>query len=235
MSTFSEISKSLRERPDVPIVFADNAHTLDFAKELDAQDPLRHLQKEFVRPTKQMIRKAITAEPLTNDENETGKKGDDVSARSTHVNMSQDSSTPNGDSSNLAMYFCGNSLGLQPKAVRRYVETQLDTWASIGVKGHFQTMESELQLEQPNKIRPWQEMAAVCSKQMARLVGAQPDEVVTMNTLTANLHLMMASFYKPTTERYKIIAEWKPFPSDSVSCTTTDFSACSSLTHVVRS
>lgn len=215
MSTFSEISKSLREHPDVLVVFADNAHTLDFAQELDAQDPLQHLQNEFVRPTKQMVRKAITAEPLTQDEGE--KKGDGASVPSTSTSRLASESSTNGENSNLAMYFCGNSLGLQPKAVRRYVETQLDTWASIGVKGHFQTMESELQLEQPNKIRPWQEMAAVCSKQMARLVGALPDEVVTMNTLTANLHLMMASFYRPTTERYKIIAEWKPFPSDSVS------------------
>ncbi|KAL1896752.1 putative secondary metabolism biosynthetic enzyme [Sporothrix stenoceras] len=235
MSTFSEISTALLEHPGVPVVFADNAHTLDFAEALDAQDPLKHLQHEFVRPTKHMIRKAITAEPLQRDGDvKSEQKENDIPTAQAAIKQSRGltdlvpgtSMSPlasemagkyprtTGDS-NMAMYFCGNSLGLQPRAVRRYVETQLDTWASIGVKGHFQTMESELQLERPNRIRPWQEMAAVCSQQMSRLVGALPEEVATMNTLTVNLHLMMASFYKPTTERYKIIAEWKPFPSDS--------------------
>lgn len=108
-----------------------------------------------------------------------------------------------------AIYFCGNSLGVQPKAVRRYVDAQLETWASIGVKGHFRTLES-------SPLVAWQHMAEDCARKSADIVGASPEEIVIMNTLTANLHFMMASFYKPTAKRHKIILEWKPFPSDHV-------------------
>lgn len=234
MMTISQISDALRENREA-VTYADNADTLDFAEELDAQDQLRCFQDDFVRPTKAMIRKAKPTPA------EAGKADDETKNTSSFIDTSRNLPTrglldlaPGGgstfearrvaakypshtQSSGLAIYFCGNSLGLQPKAVREYVDTQLQTWAAIGVKGHFQAMESELGEEFPSPIKPWQEMAAVCSKQMARLVGAAPEEVVTMNTLTVNLHLMMASFYRPTATRHKIIAEWKPFPSDSVS------------------
>lgn len=108
------------------------------------------------------------------------------------------------------IYFCGNSLGVQPRAVRRYLDAQLETWASIGVHGHFQGLED-------SPLVPWQDMAEDCAAKSAAIVGAMPSEVVVMNTLTANLHLLMASFYKPTEKRHKIILEWKPFPSDYVS------------------
>lgn len=117
----------------------------------------------------------------------------------------------NGDAKSTdeeqGIYFVGNSLGAQPKAVRRYIDAQLETWASIGVHGHFNEMAD-------SPLTCWQDLAEDCAKKSADLVGASPHEIVIMNTLTANLHLMMASFYKPTEKRHKIILEWRPFPSD---------------------
>jgi kynureninase len=91
--------------------------------------------------------------------------------------------------------------------VREYISAQLETWASIGVNGHFNAPgESPLVC--------WQDMAADCARKSAPIVGAHTEEVVVMNTLTVNLHLLMAAFYKPTEKRHKIILEWRPFPSD---------------------
>lgn len=115
-----------------------------------------------------------------------------------------------GLSDDEGIYFCGNSLGLQPKAMSRYIEAQLDTWSSIGVQGHFTDVED-------SPLSPWQDMAKSAAKSMARLVGALPEEVAAMNTLTINLHLLMASFYRPSGRRTKILLEWKAFPSDHVS------------------
>ena len=109
-----------------------------------------------------------------------------------------------------SVYFVGNSLGAQPKAIRRHLEAQLETWASIGVNGHFTNLDN-------SPLASWQDLAEDCAKRSASLVGASPSEIVVMNTLTVNLHLMMASFYRPTEQRHKIIIEWKPFPSDWVS------------------
>jgi len=106
-----------------------------------------------------------------------------------------------------SIYFCGNSLGLQPKAAREYVNAQLDTWSTVVVNGHFQTME-----ESP--LKPWQHMAKSCAESCAPIVGALPSEVAILNSLTANLHFLMASFYKPTEKKFKIIMDWKAFPSD---------------------
>ena len=111
------------------------------------------------------------------------------------------------DTSDQGIYFVGNSLGAQPKAVREYLSAQLETWASIGVNGHFSTLSN-------SPLTQWQDLAEDCAKKSADLVGASPQEIVIMNTLTANLHMMMASFYKPTAQRHKIILEWRPFPSD---------------------
>ncbi|KAI1616984.1 putative kynureninase [Exophiala viscosa] len=105
------------------------------------------------------------------------------------------------------IYFCGNSLGLQPKCMSRYIQAQLDTWSSIGVAGHFTELE-----ESP--LKPWQSMADFAAEQSCRLVGAVTGEVAIANTLTVNLHLLMASFYQPTATRNKILLEWKAFPSD---------------------
>ncbi len=100
------------------------------------------------------------------------------------------------------IYFTGNSLGLQPKTTRDYVNQELDDWARLGVEGHFQAK------------RPWFSYHELFTQKIARLVGALPHEVVVMNQLTVNLHLLMTSFYRPTSERYRIICEAKAFPSD---------------------
>jgi kynureninase len=99
-------------------------------------------------------------------------------------------------------YFTGNSLGLQPKATQRYIQQELDDWAKFGVEGHFHAK------------NPWVSYHKILSGPFARLVGAQEEEVVAMNGLSVNLHLMMVSFYRPTKKRYKIICEAKAFPSD---------------------
>jgi kynureninase len=100
------------------------------------------------------------------------------------------------------LYLCGQSLGLQPKTVRAAVEQELDDWASLGVEGHFHAK------------HPWLPYHEHLTAQTARLVGATPLEVVVMNTLTVNLHLMLVSFYRPTPERYKVLIEAPAFPSD---------------------
>ncbi len=100
------------------------------------------------------------------------------------------------------VYLCGHSLGLQPKTAAAYVEQELKEWARLGVEGHFQAK------------NPWMPYHRLLTEQTAELVGAKPPEVVVMNSLTVNLHLMMVSFYRPTQERHKIVVEWGAFPSD---------------------
>lgn len=100
------------------------------------------------------------------------------------------------------VYFTGNSLGLQPKATQDYVLNELEDWATFGVEGHFHAR------------NPWLSYHEKFAAPVAKIVGALPDEVVVMNQLTVNLHLMMVSFYKPTKERYKILCEAKAFSSD---------------------
>ena len=100
------------------------------------------------------------------------------------------------------LYFCGNSLGLQPKTVRAYVEQELSDWEKLGVEGHFHAK------------NPWMPYHEFLTEKMAKIVGAKPIEVVVMNTLTVNLHLMMVSFYRPTATKYKIVIEGGAFPSD---------------------
>lgn len=101
-----------------------------------------------------------------------------------------------------AVYLCGNSLGLQPKLAVRYVQEELDAWASLGVTGHFESR------------RPWMPYHRQATAGLAALCGAQESEVVAMNSLTVNLHLMMATFYRPDDRRRKILIESTAFPSD---------------------
>jgi kynureninase len=131
--------------------------TLDFAQQMDAQDPLRHFRDQYLFPQHQ------------------GQNG---------------------------LYFCGNSLGLQPKKARAFLEKELHRWQELGVEGHF---EGEL---------PWTQYHKALAPASAHIVGAQEDEVIIMNTLSVNLHLMMVSFYRPTSQRFKIIMEAGAFPSD---------------------
>lgn len=99
-------------------------------------------------------------------------------------------------------YFVGNSLGLQPLRARHYVDEVLDKWAAEGVEGHF------------TGHAQWMNYHALARESLARVVGAQPQEVVAMNTLTANLHFMLVSFYRPTRERPVLLIEAGAFPSD---------------------
>jgi kynureninase len=130
----------------------------EFARRMDAEDPLRHFREEFIFPDHQ------SGEP--------------------------------------AMYLVGNSLGLQPRKAKTYVLEALEDWGKLGVEGHF------------TGPRPWLPYHETLTEQTARLVGAHPIEVVVMNTLTVNLHLMLVSFYRPTRERPKILMEAGAFPSD---------------------
>lgn len=100
------------------------------------------------------------------------------------------------------VYFTGNSLGLQPKTTSQHVQQELDDWAAMGVEGHFQAK------------NPWLPYHEIFPKQLSKIVGCKENEVVVMNSLTVNLHLLMVSFYRPTKQRYKIICEAKAFPSD---------------------
>jgi kynureninase len=173
--------KQLRQgrKPQWP----SNADTLDFARSLDENKNIsKTFRLEFVVPSKAQLKRTT---------------------------LKDDAEIEGGASSvdDEAIYFCGNSLGLQPKAVGEHLNAYLKTWGSIAVGGHFTALED-------SPLTPYQDMAAGCSKKMADIVGASPSEVVAMNTLTINLHLMMAAFYKPTEKKHKIMCEWRPFPSD---------------------
>jgi kynureninase len=100
------------------------------------------------------------------------------------------------------VYLCGHSLGLQPKTATAYIEQELKDWAALGVEGHFRA------------TNPWMPYHKLLTGQIAALVGAKPIEVVVMNSLTVNLHLVMVSFYRPTPSRHKIVVERGAFPSD---------------------
>ena len=109
---------------------------------------------------------------------------------------------PRDNKGNDWLYFTGNSLGLQPKTTKAVVEQELKDWANLGVEGHFQAK------------NPWMPYHEYLTQSMAKIMGAKPIEVVVMNTLTANLHFLMASFYSPTKKRPKILIESDAFPSD---------------------
>lgn len=100
------------------------------------------------------------------------------------------------------IYFTGNSLGLMPKRAKKYVDDVMNDWANLAVEGHFYAE------------KPWWDYHERFSNPLSKIVGAKPSEVSVMNTLTVNLHMMMVSFYNPTSTRFKIICEEKAFPSD---------------------
>lgn len=107
-----------------------------------------------------------------------------------------------------AIYFCGNSLGLQPKIVAASIQTELDTWKEIAVGGYF------------GGENPWLYYPDKCKPALSKMIGAKESEVTVMNALTVNLHLMMLSFYKPSPSRFKIIMEAGAFPSDQYAIET---------------
>lgn len=109
---------------------------------------------------------------------------------------------PENEAGEPYIYMCGNSLGLQPVTTRQYIEEELEDWAGHGVEGHVRAR------------HPWMPYHEFLTENMAALVGGKPGEVVVMNSLTVNLHLLMVSFYRPTENRYKIVIEQDAFPSD---------------------
>ena len=115
---------------------------------------------------------------------------------------------PLGNDGQPLIYFAGNSLGLMPKSARKIVEQELDDWARLAVDAHM------------DAATPWYSYHQTLREPMARLVGAQPNEVICMNSLTVNLHLMMATFYRPTKSRFKILMEDPAFPSDTYAIKT---------------
>ena len=133
-------------------------NTIEFAQQMDQQDPLKAMRNEF------------------------------------HI--------PKHNDGNDEIYLCGNSLGLQPKRTQEYLNYELSQWQKYGVKGHF------------SGDFPWMPYHEFLTEGFAELVGAKPSEVVAMNSLTANLHFMMVSFYRPTSTRFKILIEDHAFPSD---------------------
>ncbi|KAF7586011.1 Kynureninase (L-kynurenine hydrolase) [Aspergillus hancockii] len=171
--------REIKTGPPLPYKDDIRAFTREYAESLDAQDPLRQLRDEFIIPSKK-----------------------DLKRKTLDVNDNlDDSSDPR------SIYLCGNSLGLQPRNTRKYLEYYLRTWATKGVTGHFTPHDDQL-------LPPFVDVDDAGAKLMAPIVGALESEVAVMETLTANLHLLMASFYQPTTDKYKIILEGKAFPSD---------------------
>jgi kynureninase len=136
----------------------------DFAREMDAQDPLRDFREHFYLPV--------------------GKDGKPL------------------------IYFAGNSLGPMPKSARHIVEEELDNWAALAVDAHHAAG------------TPWYSYHEALREPISRLAGAKPTEVICMNSLTVNLHLMMATFYRPTKSRFKILMEEPAFPSDTYAIKT---------------
>ena len=115
---------------------------------------------------------------------------------------------PLGKDGKPLIYFAGNSLGLMPKPAKRIVEQELHDWATLGVAAHLEGK------------TPWYSYHETLREPAARLVGAKPNEVICMNSLTVNLHLMMATFYGPTKSRFKILMEDPAFPSDTYAIKT---------------
>src|SRR5437867_5995423 len=115
---------------------------------------------------------------------------------------------PRGKNGRPLIYFAGNSLGLMPKSARQIVDDEVDNWARLGVDAHHATG------------TPWYSYYEALREPTARLVGANSVEVICMNSLTVNLHLMMATFYRPTKSRFKVLMEEPAFPSDTYAIKT---------------
>lgn len=109
---------------------------------------------------------------------------------------------PQAEDGTEAIYFTGNSLGLMPKTARAYIEEELNDWEKLGVNAHMQAK------------NPWMNYHEFLTERMAAIVGAQQNETIMMNSLTVNLHFLLVSFYRPTSDRFKIIIEKSAFPSD---------------------
>lgn len=180
-------------------IFPSEANSEEYARSLDAKSSLRHLRDDFVIPTK----KSLKTKTATRHGMNYSRSNPNIALHFSHIMIVD-------ETSEQSIYFCGNSLGLQPKAAREYLNAHLNTWGAIGVNGHFTDLEK-------SPLTQWQSYAEHAAALSAPIVGAKAGEVAVMGSLTMNLHLLMASFYKPTATRRKIILEWKAFPSDHVS------------------
>src|SRR4051812_24301766 len=120
-----------------------------------------------------------------------------------HIPLCRDVAPGSAHPDQESVYLCGNSLGLMPRATRDAVLEEMEDWSRLGVEGHIHAR------------HPWLPTHEFVRETAARLVGARPHEVVVMNSLTVNLHLMMATFYRPVGKRCKILMEDSAFPSDS--------------------
>jgi kynureninase len=129
-------------------------------------------------------------------------KAGDLDKRDDLAHMREKYHLPKTESGKEQIYFCGNSLGLQPKKAKDYILQELEDWKTLGVEGHFHAK------------NPWMPYHEFLTPKMADVVGAKPKEVVVMNSLTVNLHLLMVSFYRPKGKRSKILIEANAFPSD---------------------
>ncbi|KAK6952827.1 Kynureninase 2 [Daldinia eschscholtzii] len=167
------------------------------AEILDGEDDLRHLRDEFRVPTKADIRRTTLEKPQQQQQGELTAFSDRNDA------ASADETTP-------CTYLCGNSLGLQPKRTATRINQYLQTWSTQGVQGHFKPLDD-------SPLPTWLDADARAAKMMASIVGADESEVAVMQTLTANLHLLMSAFYRPDPKgKHKIILESKAFPSDHI-------------------
>ena len=180
---FSQLCRIMVPGP-LPI---DETHVLSrtYAEELDASDSLSHFRDEFHIPT---IADLSSSPDLSLPQ---------------HVNGTTPSTSIK---SKPCIYFCGNSLGLQPKRTAVLIGEELRIWATRGVIGHF---------DHPGS-KPWVTVNESVVEHLSGVVGAKVGEVAAMGTLSANIHLLLAAFYKPTGKKWKIIMEGKAFPSDHV-------------------
>lgn len=170
----------------------------DQAVALDASDTLRHLRSEFIIPTRDDL------------ERKTLSKRGNFFHCTPYQTLSCAVGQSEGNEEAPCTYLCGNSLGLQPCRTAERVAAHLEAWATKGVFGHFRGYGD-------SELPAFMHIDEVAAQRIAPIVGASGSEVAVMETLSANLHLMMASFYRPTKARYKIILEGKAFPSDHVS------------------
>lgn len=176
-----------------------HVYTREYAASLDSQDPLHHIRKEFLIPSKADLKSTTLV-----------TQGQSVLTvlleRQADRKVAE-----NGTSDDPCVYLCGNSLGLQPRRTSERIQQYLSTWATQGVFGHFKPLSD-------SPLPPWLHVDDEATKRMAPIVGAQQSEVAVMQTLTANLHFLMAAFYHPDPQgRHKILLESKAFPSDHVS------------------
>jgi kynureninase len=126
------------------------------------------------------------------------------------------SADPEDAPSPSCIYLCGNSLGLQPRRTKERISSFLAAWSTKAVTGHFRN-------HSDSALPPFVDVDDYAAELVAPIVGARQDEVAVMGTLTSNLHLLMASFYRPTKDRYKIVLEGRAFPSDHVGSALTEY------------